>query len=409
MTKRHDRRRFLQSTLAGTSLCLTDLLLKPLTGISNLAFAQTTSHGVNALHQGPLIVVFQRGAADGLNILSPLDDENFLAARPPDMRFNRDQASGKIDLDNTKLYWHNEAQPLAHLFENRMLALWPAVGIANETRSHFEAQEIIERGVHSLTNLPDNLGWFARQMLTEGGNPPLGIPVFAGSTIMPRAMQGISQAVAIRDLQSGISLPHGEAGMDVFSALCSADSKQIEEAAVMRGHIENIAKINQVLPKLSDNKIAPYQTAGKTDYPNNDPGIGLRSVARFINARLGLQYAWVDQTGWDTHDSQPSRMNGVIKNLSQALEAFTQDMQARSEPFTLIVLTEFGRRLRSNRSNGTDHGHASLAIVIGNQIPGGQVLGKWPGLHNDALDRGVDLAVTTEYQRVITQAQKWRT
>ena len=102
-------------------------------------------------------------------------------------------------------------------------------------------------------------------------------------------------------------------------------------------------------------------------------------------------------------------MNGVIKNLSQALEAFTQDMQARSEPFTLIVLTEFGRRLRSNRSNGTDHGHASLAIVIGNQIPGGQVLGKWPGLHNDALDRGVDLAVTTEYQRVITQAQKWRT
>ena len=168
-----------------------------------------------------------------------------------------------------------------------------------------------------------------------------------------------------------------------------------------------IEEINRALPK-QDNRIAPYASAGQSPYPNSDPGVGLRSVARLMQANVGLQYAWVDQGGWDTHEHQGWKLNYLVKDLAMALQAFDEDMQAQKKDYTLVVLSEFGRRLRSNKSNGTDHGHAGLALVMGSQVPGGQVMGKWPGLQSDALDRGVDLAVTTDYQNVLQQALRWR-
>ena len=145
-------------------------------------------------------------------------------------------------------------------------------------------------------------------------------------------------------------------------------------------------------------------SSGKTPYSNADPSVGLRSAARLIEAKVGLQYAWVDQLGWDTHENQPGRLNELIRNLSTSLAAFSQDMDAKNQPYTLVVMTEFGRRLRSNRSNGTDHGHGSLGLILGTKVPGGQTMGRWPGLSTGSLDRGVDLAVTTDYQKFLHQA-----
>ena len=120
-----------------------------------------------------------------------------------------------------------------------------------------------------------------------------------------------------------------------------------------------------------------------------------------------MKYAWVDQGGWDTHENQPGRIGGLLKNLSNALLAFDEDMLAKNQPYTLVVMTEFGRRLRSNRSNGTDHGHASLGLVMGSHVPGGKTLGVWPGLGTSALNRGVDLSVTTDYQKFLTESQQF--
>ena len=375
-------------------------------GIGDIAFAQDvkkTSGVLNApqmLH--PFIVVFLRGGADGLSILSPLNDENFIAARPPEMRFGIDASSGRVDLASTSLYWHPEAAPLASLYADRKLLVWPAIGISDETRSHFEAQEIMERGVNTLNTLLDDLGWMARQVIEKNKFQANSVPLFSGNNNSPKSMQGSHRAIAVRDLQSGIALPNGNNGFNAVNALCNAEMNT-PAAPWMKDHLSNLEFINQTLSKGAG-KLAAYESSGKTPYPNSDPGVGLRSVARLIDAHVGLQYAWVDQSGWDTHENQPGRLNGQIKNLSLSLAAFAEDMEAKKQPYTLVVMTEFGRRLRSNRSNGTDHGHGSLGLILGNKVPGGQALGQWPGLGTGALDRGVDLAVTTDYQQFLNQA-----
>ena len=197
-------------------------------------------------------------------------------------------------------------------------------------------------------------------------------------------------------------MPNGAGGFNALIALCNADSSSVS-APWMKDHFSNLDFINQVLARGLAKPI-PYESSGKTAYPNADPGVGLRSVARLIDANVGLQYAWVDQSGWDTHENQPGRLNNQVKNLSTSLAAFAEDMEAKKQRYTLVVMTEFGRRLRSNRSNGTDHGHGSLGLILGSNIPGGQVMGQWPGLNTEALDRGVDLAVTTDYQKFLNQA-----
>jgi uncharacterized protein (DUF1501 family) len=390
-----DRREFLKIALASS-----------LAGVADISFAQDLKKAGGVLSAPqmthPFIVVFLRGGADGLSILSPLNDENFLAARPPEMRFSVEASSGKVEMQNTSLYWHPEAAPLANLFAERKLIAWPALGILDETRSHFEAQEIMERGVSSLNTLPDDLGWMARQVISKNQFQANSVPLFAGNNNSPRSMQGAHRAIAVRDLQNGIALPNGVGGFNAMTALCGVDSNAIS-APWMSDHLSNLNFINQTLTRGSS-KPVPYEGMGKTTYPNADPGVGLRSVARLIEANVGLQYVWVDQSGWDTHENQPGRLNGQIKNLSTSLAAFAEDMDARRQPYTLVVMTEFGRRLRSNRSNGTDHGHGALGFILGSHVPGGQVMGQWPGLSTSALDRGVDLLVTTDYQKFLLQA-----
>ena len=381
-----------------------------LAGISDLGFAQVQKKSNGGLvapqMSHPFIVVFLRGGADGLAILSPLNDENFIAARPPEMRFAIDASSGRVDTANTTLYWHPEASPLVDLFSERKLMVWNAIGITDETRSHFEAQEMMERGLKSLNSLPDDLGWMARQVVNKTRFQSNSIPLFAGNNNAPRSMQGAHRAIAVRDIQGGISLPNGVNGFNALSALCNADGNAIASPWI-KDHLSNLDFINQTIGK-GNGKTLPYETSGKISYPNADPGVGLRSVARLIDANVGLQYAWVDQSGWDTHENQPGRLNGQIKNLSNSLAAFAQDMESKNQSYTLVVMTEFGRRLRSNRSNGTDHGHGSLGLIMGSHVPGGQALGQWPGLSTGALDRGVDLAVTTDYQQFLNQAFKYQ-
>ncbi|WP_114636697.1 DUF1501 domain-containing protein [Polynucleobacter necessarius] len=346
-------------------------------GISDLGSAQVQkkSNGVLMAPRmsHPFIVVFLRGGADGLAMLSPLNDENFIAARPPEMRFTIEASSGKVESENATFYWHPEASPLASLFMDRKLIVWNALGITDETRSHFEAQEIMERGVKSLNSLPDDLGWMARQVVDKTRfQAANSIPLFAGNNNSPRSMQGAHRAIAVRDIQGGIALPNGVNGFNALSALCNADGNSIASPWI-KDHLSNLDFINQTLGR-GNGKALSYDSSGKIPYPNADPGVGLRSVVRLIDANVGLQYAWVDQSGWDTHENQPGRMNGQIKNLSNSLAAFAQDMEGKNQPYTLAVMTEFGRRLRSNHSNGTDHDHGSLGLIMGSHIPGGSVI-----------------------------------
>jgi uncharacterized protein (DUF1501 family) len=406
------RRSFLKTSAIGAFNAGIDLGLGSLLcGVSSLSFAanpEQSLKGRRSVHEGPLIVVFLRGGADGLGILSPLDDPNFLAARPPEMRFAKDKAANAepLILDGANFYWHPAAVPLHQLYTNKRLIAWPAVGIKDETRSHFEAQEIIERGVQNLQSLPDSFGWMTRQVyLNKNQIPPNpnALPLFAGGNTMPRAMQGAGQVLAVRDLQGGVSFPGGASSLKAVQALAEVDNNH-PAAQTMLGNFLSLDQVNAALPK-TENKVLPYVSAAQVPYPESDPSVGLRSVARIMQANLGLEYAWVDQNGWDTHDGQPGRINFQITQLSNALLAFDEDMKAQNQNYKLVVLTEFGRRLISNKSNGTDHGHGSLALAMGNQVTGGKMQGRWPGLDTNKLDRGVDLAVTTDYLELLKSLQ----
>jgi len=388
-----DRRTFINSS----SLSVLGLL----SGVSQFSLAQTASKIKNVGQSGPFIIVFLRGGADGLGILSPLDEPSFIAARPPQMRF--EPTITFVKKGGMTWYWHPAAASLAQLMESKRLVPWHAVGITNETRSHFEAQEIMERGVDSLQMIPDAYGMISR-IASQNGMKNSEF-LYAGSNNLPRAMQGNLPAMAVKDLQNGVPFPGGVDQLKILEKLVMADKNHPASSSIQLT-LENLNKIQYALIG-NEKKVKPYESAGQTPYPNNDPGIGLRSVARLIQSKIGLQYAWVDQGGWDMHEGEPNRMPNVLGQLSQALLAFDQDMQAQNQKYTLVVLTEFGRRFRSNQSNGTDHGHGGLSFVMGSQIPSSQMMGNWPGLNEGDLDRGVDLAVTTPYQEVINQALQW--
>lgn len=403
-----NRRSFIKSTFAGLSVAAADHILSPLSGIATLALAQPAPVTVRTSGKGPLIVVFQRGAADGLAMLSPLDDPDFKAARPPEMRFTKAESSGKTSFGEVNFYWHPQASDFVSLFESKKLLVWQSVGIMNETRSHFEAQEIVERGVNNLSHLPDRLGWMAREHINhpQERKSSRGVNLYGGGNNMPRTFLGAPDNLSIRDLQQGITMPNGEEGLKAMRMLAQTDSSH-SASMLMKEHLDTMSMINGLMPKGRNNKVTPYVSAGQTEYLNNDPAVGLRSLARLLSLDVPIQYAWIDHLGWDTHENQPGRFSQLTQNLGQALMAFAQDMEARKLSYTLVVMTEFGRRLRSNRSNGTDHGHGGLAMVMGDRVPGGQVKGRWPGLNTAALDRQVDLAVTTDYQDMLRQAQFW--
>jgi len=384
-----------------------------LAGISDFAFSQTNALAVPPNLPSariPFVLVFLRGGADTLSFLSPLDDPDFIAARPPEHRFTPSGFNEKpLTIDGTALYWHPKAEPLAKLYSAGRLVPWVAVGFADETRSHFEAQEIMERGVGSLTKLPDNDGWMARQLARarQSQNKDL-LPLFAGNNNLPGVMQGSGNVMAARDLTNGINYPGGPAALRALQSLCATEVSH-PASHLMQTTASTLSLVNQTFPKEvgNPNKVMPYISSGATPYPNSDPGVGLKSVARLLQANVGLQYACVDQLGWDTHEYQNGKIDYLLRDLSNALGAFDEDMQAQQQRYTLVVMTEFGRRLRTNRSGGTDHGHASLSLVMGSGIAGGRVFGRWPGLGSLQLDRGVDLAVTTDYRQVLKQALEW--
>ena len=382
-------------------------------GISDVVFAGDAPLSVPASlpnNRAPFILVFLRGGADTLSFLSPLEDPDFIAARPPEYRFTPSGFNEKpLLIDGTALYWHAKAQPLAQLYSQGRLAPWVGVGFADETRSHFEAQEIMERGVGSLQKLPDSNGWMVRQlarMHQQAGKSVL--PLFAGNNNLPGVMHGSNLVMAARDLTNGLNYPGGPAALRALQSLCFLEESH-PASALMKATADTINAVNQSFPKESSNpnKVVPYVSSGSTSYPNSDPGVGLKSVARLLQANVGLQYACVDHLGWDTHEYQNGKIDYLLRDLSNALGAFDEDMQAQQQRYTLVVMTEFGRRLRTNRSGGTDHGHASLSLVMGSNVAGGKVYGRWPGLATTQLDRGVDLAVTTDYRQVLKQALEW--
>ena len=350
-----------------------------------------------------LVVVFLRGGADGLGLICPASDENLLAARPDDLRVQRkgDAAGRQIrqNIADVDFRFHQALAPLADLYDAGDLSLIHASGLTDATRSHFDAEARIERGLIGETFAAgDPTGWIGRWLAAT--NPTGALTALAVGTAQPASLLGASAAVAeqLGDLMVG---PGHWLAPALRARLAAGFGDHGPLAAPMQGLLQLSAMIGQRLWSETDQALASY--APDIAYPEGAMTPALMTVAQAIKADLGLRVATVDVGGWDTHVNQSWQLAGLAGMLAQTMMAFWRDLGAWQQDVSVVVMSEFGRRLRSNTAAGTDHGRGNVMMVLGPQARGGRMIGRWPGLSHEALEEGADLAVVTDYRAVLAE------
>jgi uncharacterized protein (DUF1501 family) len=407
-----------RSLIQGTAIAL-GCGLAPLPGLRRLLFAAEPKT------ERILVVLHLRGGCDGLNLLSPASDADFIAARNSDLRVLADGSEAGHAIVHsqaaaTEFRLHAAAGALAELCGAKHLAFIHAAGLIDTTRSHFVATDMIEHGVADSAALNRTAtGWLARAMASRSA--PSAADVVRGvstSNVPSGVWSGDASAISVADLANGLAAPGGPATSLVLeqlygvsgSAAAAADAAAGDPAAAGRLTLQSMATIDARLARDAHGKYVAYAAEPGVNYDAAyELGRPLKTLAQLIKLDLGLQAATVDLGGWDTHEYQPGRFHNQVERLSQGLSAFYNDMGRYHDRLVVVVVTEFGRRLRSNRSNGTDHGRGSVMMVLGGKVAGGKIYGRWPGLKAEQLEEGVDLAVANDYRQSLTEVvAHWR-
>src|SRR5450631_1412411 len=340
-----------------------------------------------------LVVIFQRGAADGLNIVVPYAEPQYYAMRPS---INIPRKS-VIDL-NGFFGLHPSLSAFQPLWQQGHLAIVHAAGSPDTTRSHFDAQDFMETGTPGV-KITEN-GWLNRSlhsMPATAQNSPF--RAIAMGPSLPRILSGSEPAVAmnnIGDFGVGGRNPGAVPIANTFEAMYnqSVDS-------VLHGSGQETFDAVRMLKSADPSK---YKPAAGADYPRGRFGDSLRQLAQLIKANVGVQVAFADIGGWDHHVNEGStqgQLANVLQDFSQSLAAFWTDLGDLGEDTVVVSMSEFGRTARENGNRGTDHGHANVMFVLGGPVKGGKVYGRWPGLDQSQLYEGRDLAVTTDFRMVL--------
>lgn len=345
-----------------------------------------------------IVNVFLRGGMDCMNFVVPYADADYTIARPTIKILPPGAGTGRaLDLDGF-FGLHPNASPLRDLYQAGKLAVIHACGSLHPTRSHFDAMDNMERGVPGDKSV--TTGWLTRHLASLAPGPVMQA-VAAGSSL-PASLRGHAGALAMSSASS-FRLNTGHWSY--------ADPQRTALRALYTGsgmiHAAGAATLDTV-DLIEANNPSTYVPANGAVYPGDSFGNALKTVAQLAKMDLGLHIATVDYGGWDTHEHQGNTGGGVfgsqVTTLASGLSAFYTDMLAYVNRVTIVVQTEFGRRLRENGSDGTDHGHGGMMMVLhGGLLKGGRVHGAWPGLSADQLDNRVDLAITTDYRSVLSE------
>ena len=348
-----------------------------------------------------LVVVFLRGAADGLNMVVPHEEGSYYRNRPtlaiprPDDK-SAPAATRSIDLDGF-FGLHPSMQPLLPAWQSEHLAVVHACGAPDESRSHFRAMELMERGVEDLKGPAS--GWINRHLASLDTENPSPLRAIGLGEATPRSLHGTVPVTALRSIAEfhlGGDPPISQIMKAGLASLYSSDN------SLGRLGIETL-EILETLERLDS---STYRSGGDLPYPESDFGAALQHVAMLVRAEVGLEVAALDLGGWDTHFGQGSSeglMAGLMTDLAQGLAALHSDLADYLNKLTMVVMTEFGRRVQENASLGTDHGHGSLMILMGGNVRGGAVHSEWPGLEEGQLFGPGDLEVTTDYRDVLAE------
>jgi len=338
-----------------------------------------------------LVLVFLRGGADGLSIVPPVGDPAYRAARPTIALAAPGKEGGAIRLDDV-FALHPALSPLLPLWSDRTLAVVHAAGLPGATRSHFDAQDFCESGTPGLKSTAD--GWLNRAVQRSGG-PEGAFRVVAIQPTLPRMLVGDAPAVAMSSLGQ-FRMPGGAAGGTAFDALYA----QAVDTALRTTGIETF----EALREAGSAKLAQLPPANGAEYGGAPIARRLQDVARLIRSGVGLQVAATDMGGWDTHVGEGTEKGQLASRLAElggALAAFARDLGPRWADTRVVVMTEFGRTARENGNRGTDHGTASVMLVLGGGVRGGRVLGGYRGLGRSELFEERDLAIGTDVRSVL--------
>lgn len=333
-----------------------------------------------------LIAVFQRGAADGLNIVAPFSEKAYYDLRPSIAVAPPGKTNGGIDLDG-RFAFHPSLQPLKPFWDRGQLAVIHAAGSPDPSRSHFDAQDYMESGTPGKIS---EGGWLNRALPAAGpGVSP--VRAIAMGAQLPRTLRGKQAAVAVNNLdqfqvrnQNTSSILESMYATTADAALLSSGKETFEA-------VRFIDAINK----------RPYTPANGANYPGAEFGRGLQQIAKLIKADAGVEAAFVDIGGWDHHTNEAPQMTTLLQQYGTALAAFATDMGDRMADIVLVTMSEFGRTAREDGNGGTDHGHGNVMMVLGGPVRGGKVYGRWPGLEPEQLYEKRDLAITTDFRDVL--------
>jgi uncharacterized protein (DUF1501 family) len=372
------RRQFLQ----GCSYAIASMAGARLT---NLSFAQDNNSS------DTLVVIFLRGGWDALNVIPPLqgDDRGFYEKARPNLRI-----TDLLSL-NDQFGLHPALAPLHDLYKSGKMGVVHAVGLDYATRSHFDAQEFIELGTPGSKSTTS--GWITRHLQATGVSSILPVVSTSGQ---PSSLLNFVPTVSVNSPSD-----FSQWGNDLVGSQQTALRQMYKgDSLLHQAGARTLDALNIISPLVEKE----YQPSNGATYNDDELGRQLKTIAQMIKLDAGLRVAAVDFGGWDTHEYETDGNGGYIgdllKQLSSGLANFYLDLDSGyTDRLSVVVISEFGRRLVQNESYGTDHGHGSVMLTLGGNVNGGQVFGAWPGLHNDQLYDHADLAVTTDYRQVLSE------
>ncbi|MFA5504604.1 MAG: DUF1501 domain-containing protein [Vulcanimicrobiota bacterium] len=337
-----------------------------------------------------LVALFQRGAMDGLAAVQPLHDQELKNLRPQLLLPH--QGEGKaLELDG-RYGLHPSLKPLQHHFQEQQLAIVHGIGSPHTTRSHFDAQDYMETGIVDRKNAAS--GWLNRAsgLLGHEATPFRSVAL---TEALPKSLYGQQPTLAISSLDDFKIQSSSEATGDSLETLY----RQATQQTLRRRGSEAF----EAADVLSARRYQAYKPAPGVRYPRSPLGRSLRQIAFLVKSEVGLEIAFTESNGWDTHRAQ-GQGRGIFANraadLANSIDAFWTDLGKHQESVVLMTMTEFGRTVAQNGAGGTDHGRGSCMFVLGGEVAGGKVYGQVGPLSRDNLEDGRDLPVTTDFRQL---------
>jgi uncharacterized protein (DUF1501 family) len=347
-----------------------------------------------------LIVLFQRGAADALNMVVPHGDADYYGLRPT-IAIPRPGARDGAALELDGFFGlHPTLAPLRPFWERGMLAPIQAVGSPSATRSHFDAQDYMESGTPDVKSTPD--GWLNRYLPARG--------TCAECAVKPSPFRAVTLTPQTPRILTGPAPVIAMSSLDDFTIRATGSDVERLEALYRTGRADIIhgagAETFDAVKMLRAANPQRYRPENGADYPRSQFGQRLLQIAQLIKADVGLEIAFADVGGWDTHVNQggaTGQLANRLDDFAKATAALVADLGDRMADVVILTMTEFGRMARQNGNGGTDHGHAGAMFVLGGSVKGGKVYGRWPGLAREQLYEGRDLALTTDFRAVFAE------